>query len=95
MQWKISSQDNKDDPGEKNDILWRNLLLRNFFLERQQDIDDFMPYKGNNRPRYTSLYCGGRNYFQEYLCARQIKGVEINQEREEGNTFVYCDRAAI
>ena len=54
-----------------------------------------MPYKGNNRPRYTSLYRGGRSYFQEYPRAMQIIRVEINQASEEGNKFVYCDKITI
>lgn len=40
--------------------------------------------KGNNRPRYTFLSCGARNYSQEYQCAIQITGVEISQSLEEG-----------
>lgn len=74
-------------------ILQSNLLLRNFFLERQLAKEDFMSYKENNRPRFTSLYCRGKSYFQEYLCAMQIIRVEINQAREEGKKF--CDRATI
>lgn len=71
------------------------IIKKFFFWKDNRDIDDFMPYKGNNRPRYTSLYCDRRNYFQEYLCAMQITGLEMNQTKEEGNKFVCCDRAAI
>lgn len=42
---------------------------------------------GSNRPRNTSLYCGSRNYFQEYSYAMKIMGVKISQAKEEGNKF--------
>lgn len=33
MQWKISSQDNKNDEDEKSDILWSSFSLRNLFAK--------------------------------------------------------------